>query len=132
MRKLFSILFLLFATSLIAKAQGELNTAIEFYVAQNESTKSAIITSVFGIKIADGKSLTNINTEVKAKLIESLKLSSIIKDGQELQWVLTSFAVTVGGELFEDEKQATLRAEKLKEELKKKGFTITNYPFKYE
>ena len=46
--------------------------------------------------------------------------------------VLTSFDVTVGGELFEDEKQAMLRAEKLKEELKKKGFTITNYPFKYE
>ncbi len=132
MKKTFSILFLLFAISLIAKAQGELNTVIEFYIAKNEGTKSAIITSAFGVKLVDGKSLTNMNTDVKAKLMESLKLSTLIKDGQELQWVLTSFAVTVGGELFEDEKEATLRAEKLKEELKKKGFTITNYPFKYE
>jgi hypothetical protein len=132
MKKSFSILFLLFAISSIAKAQGELNTVIEFYIAKNESAKSAIVTSAFGVKLVDGKSLTNMNTDVKAKLMESLKLSTVIKDGQESQWVLTSVAVTAGGELFEDEKEANLRAEKLKEELKKKGFTITNYPFKYE
>ena len=132
MKRIILILFLSSSISFVTKSQGDLNTAIEFFVVKNESTKTAIVTSVLNVKMMDGKSLTSINGDVKIKLTESLKLSNIIKDGQEAQWVLTSQAVTAGGEFFNDDKEAATYAEKLKGDLKKKGFSITDYPFKYE
>lgn len=132
MKKSIIILILTFTIAFVAKSQGDLNTAIEFYIVKNESTKSAVITSVFSVKMMDGKSLTNINNGVKAKLLESLKLSNVITEGQETIWVFTSQTVTSAGEFFNDEKEAAAYLEKIKAELKKKGFTITDYPFKYE
>jgi hypothetical protein len=132
MKKVATILFLVFAIPFLTKAQGELNTAIEFFIVKNESTKSAVVTSVFNVKMMDGKSLTSLNIDVKAKLIASLKLSNVIKDGQDALWISTSQAVTAGGEFFNDEAEAIAYAEKLKGDLKKKGFSITEYPFKYE
>ena len=131
MKKSISILFTLFMVSFFAKGQ-DLNTAIEFYIAKNLVTKSAIVTSVFTVKMLDGKSLTNINGDVKSKLTESLKLSAAIKDGQEAQWTFTSYAVTPQGEFFADEKEAVAYLEKLKADLKKKGFAVTDYTFKFD
>ncbi|MEI6509254.1 MAG: hypothetical protein WCO54_12280 [Bacteroidota bacterium] len=132
MKKIVSVLLLAIVTSFIARAQGELNTAIEFYIAKNDIAKQVVVTSVFTVKMMDGKSLTSINADVKTKLMETLKLSTIIKDGQEVQWNLSSQAVTPEGEFFSDEKEATTRADKMKADLKKKGYSITDYPFKYE
>ena len=132
MRKIAIILFLAFAIPFLAKAQGELNTAIEFFIVKNEAAKSAVITTILNVKMMDGKSLTSINIDLKAKLIASLKLSNIIKDGQDALWIATSQAVTAGGEFFNDDAEALAYSEKLKSDLKKKGFSITDYPFKYE
>lgn len=125
---LFGIAFILSKCSF---AQNAENSSAEFLIVKNESSKSVFITFIFSVVVPDGVSLSNINKEAKKQLVNEFVLSDIILKNQENEWDITCIGTNEKGEFFESNIDASNRRNRIICDFKKKGYTITSYPFNY-
>jgi hypothetical protein len=129
MKKINLLFLALLFTRLIVVAQSELNTSIEFFLIKNESTKQVVVTNIISVTVPDGNSLSGINKEVKAKLSQQMTDKGIIKAGFEGLWNFAPIATTEGGEFFADESEAAARLIKIKADMKKKGYEVSEFMY---
>lgn len=119
---------LMCSAGLIAQTDS-LNKVSEFFYVKNDAKKYAIVTSVFDVGMKDGESLSDLNIKVKMKLAEMLTLGSVIISADESGYVYKAVVTDQNGEYFEDAAAAKAYRIRIMDDLKRKGFKITEYPF---